>query len=162
MDTGVVEVLVKRKENHLFSTLQVVCIVLAVISFVLMIFMPITIILIALFVGLRYVFFYLADVEYEYSYFDRELTIDKIYAKSRRKKAAAYLVEKVEIAAPEKSYKLDNHKNRQCKEVDYSSGNQDSAKFVIYYEGSTKVILEYDETLVKTMRMQSPSKIFEN
>lgn len=162
METGVVEVLVKKDKNKLFSLLQGVSIFFAVASFALMIFMPLAIIGVALFVGLRYLFFMLSDIEYEYAYFDRELTIDRIYAKSRRKKAGTYLLEKVEIAAPADSFKLDNYKNKDAKVTDYSDGKDNTRKFVMYYEGNQKLILEYDAEMVKAMRMHGPSKIFEN
>lgn len=163
MDTGVIEVLVKRKKNVLFVVLQNVCIALALVSFIGMVIMsPLCIIGIAVFVGLRYLFYYLSDIEYEYSYFDRELDIDVIYAKSRRKKAANFNLEQVEIAAPEKSYKLDNLRNKDCKVLDYSSGKEAATTFVMYLNNNQKVILEYDEDMVKTMRMQAPSKVFEN
>lgn len=163
MDTGVIEVLVKRKKNTLFVILQNICMVLALFSFIFMvIFSPLCIVGIALFVGLRYLFYYLADVEYEYSYFDRELDIDAIYAKSRRKKVTSINLEQVEIAAPEKSFKLDNFRNKDCKISDYSSGESDGNFFIMYLNNNKKVVLEYDSDLVKTMRMQSPSKVFDS
>jgi len=162
MDTGVIEVLIKRKKNNLFVLLQNVCLFLALLSFVFMvIFSPLCIFGIAIFVGLRYIFFYLSDIEYEYSYFDRELVVDAIYAKSRRRRVASFQLEQVEMAAPEKSFKLDIYKNRQCKTIDYSSGDKDSNKFIMYLNDNKKLVLEHDEQMVKTMRMQAPSKVSE-
>ena len=40
-----------------------------------------------------------SDLEYEYLYLDKELVIDKVMAKSRRKRVAAYQVDRMEIMA---------------------------------------------------------------
>ena len=49
------------------------------------------------------------EVEYEYLYLDKELTIDKIMAKTKRKRIGVYKLDSMEILAPIKSYHLDNY-----------------------------------------------------
>ena len=105
------------------------------------------------------------DLEYEYLYLDRELTVDKVMAKSKRKRAAVYSLDKMEIVAPVKSWHLDNFKNRQTsKNVDYSSGEekQPDKRFVFYYEGNQKVIFEPSEEMVKAMQFVAPRKVFKD
>ena len=103
-----------------------------------------------------------ANVEYEYLYLDRELTIDKIMAQTKRKRVAVYKVDRMEIFAPIKSYHLDNFKNRQVKEKDYSIGEElkPDRRYVFYYEGGEKVIVSPSEEMVKAMKMVAPRKVF--
>lgn len=105
---------------------------------------------------------YLAEVEYEYLYLDRELAVDKIMAKSKRKRVATYSLDRVEIFAPVKSYRLDNYRNRQVKEKDYSVGEElkPDKRFVMYYEGGEKILFSPSEELVKVMKNVTPRKVF--
>ncbi len=104
------------------------------------------------------------ELEYEYLYVDKELTVDKVMAKTKRKRVAVYTVEKMEIVAPVKSWHLDNYKNRNDKEVDYSSREvkQPDTRYVFYYEGRQKVIFEPNEDLVKAMQFAAPRKVFKD
>ena len=105
-----------------------------------------------------------SDIEYEYLYVDKTISVDKIYAKSRRKKIATYEVDKMEIIAPVKSYKLDDFKNRNVKTVDYTSGvsKQPDPTYVFYYEGQQKVLFEPNEAMIKALSFVAPRKVFTN
>ncbi len=102
------------------------------------------------------------DIEYEYLYLDKELSVDKVMAKSKRKRVGTYTIEKMEAFAPIKSYHLDNYKNRTVKEVDYSIGEElmPDKRYALYYEGGVKVILSPSEELVKAMKSVAPRKVF--
>lgn len=102
------------------------------------------------------------DLEYEYLYLDRELTIDKVMAKTRRKRVAVYQLDRMEILAPVRSYHLDNYKNRNVKEKDYSIGceEQPDQRYAMYYEGGEKLILSPSPELVRAMRNAAPRKVF--
>lgn len=102
------------------------------------------------------------NLEYEYLYVDKELTVDKVMAKSRRKRVAVFDVGKMEILAPVKSWHLDNYKNRQDKRVDYSSGEekQPDKRYVFFYDGQKQVIIEPNLELVKAIAMAAPRKVF--
>lgn len=101
-------------------------------------------------------------IEYEYLYLDKEISIDKIKAQTRRKKVAAFEVERMEILAPVNSYHLDNYKNRAGKVTDYSIGREEQPdkRYVMYYDGNQKIILSPSEELVKAVRSVSPRKVF--
>ena len=103
-----------------------------------------------------------SDLEYEYLYLDKELVIDKVMAKSRRKRVAAYQVDRMEIMAPVRSYRLDNYKNRQVKIKDYSIGEeqQPDLRYAVYYEGGEKLILSPSQEMVKAIRNVAPRKVF--
>ncbi|MDE5746651.1 MAG: hypothetical protein K2H12_02160 [Acetatifactor sp.] len=112
-------------------------------------------------VGAYFVSLY-SDLEYEYLYLDKELVIDKVLAKSRRKRVATYQVDRMEIMAPFRSYRLDNYKNRQVKIKDYSIGEElkPDLRYAVYYEGGEKLILSPSEEMVKAIRSVAPRKVF--
>ena len=56
-----------------------------------------------------------ASVEFEYLYVDKEISVDKILNKTKRKKVEKFETERMEIFAPINSWHLDNMKNRQLK-----------------------------------------------
>lgn len=119
--------------------------------------------LIALVLALLTWFVYMhTDTEYEYLYLDREIKVDRILNKSKRKRAAVFEVERIEIFAPVNSYHLDNYKNRQVKVTDYSSGKekQPEVRYAFYYEGGQKVILEPSMEFVKAVQNIAPRKVF--
>ena len=116
----------------------------------------------AVFGVLTYFVWISTDIEYEYLYLDKELNIDKIMAKSRRKKRASLEVERMEIMAPEKSHQLDSYRNRDFKKVDYSAGRDlpEMKLYTIYYDGSQKIQVNLTEDFVKTMKSIAPRKVF--
>ena len=102
-----------------------------------------------------------SDIEYEYLYVDREITIDKVMAKTRRKRIAKYDVEKIEVLAPINSYHLDEFKNRQTKNLDFSTGEPNAEhRFVFYYEGQQRIIIDPSAEFVKAVYNIAPRKVF--
>lgn len=104
-----------------------------------------------------------ADIEYEYLYLDRELTIDKVIAQSKRKRVATYSMSKVEIMAPCRSYRLDNFGNaNQAKVLDYSIGyeEQPDLRYTICYEGNVRILISPSDEMVKAMKNANPRKVF--
>ena len=163
MSESYVEVMVQRKPSGAMLFLKYLLIGLAVVLFFAsFIFSNFAIILaIACGVGAYFVGMY-ASIEYEYLYLDKEITIDKVMNKSKRKRVGVYQVDKMEILAPLKSYHLDSFRNRQVKELDYSSGiaGQPETRYCFYYEGSQKIIFEPNEELIKLVKNVAPRKVF--
>ncbi len=164
MNETYVEWLVKRKTPAYMTLLKILSIMLAV-CFVLLgfLFVPAMIIGVILCV-VAYFVYQNADVEYEYLYVDKELTVDKVLAKSRRKRVAVFDIGKMEILAPVKSWHLDNYRNRTDKTVDYSSGEekQPDRRYVFYYDGRQKVIIEPNEEMIKAITTVAPRKVFKD
>lgn len=104
----------------------------------------------------------LGEVEYEYLYMDKELSVDRILAQSSRKRIATYAMEQVEIMAPIKSYRLDNYKNRQVKVKDFSIGYEDQPdrRYAFFYEGGEKILISPSEEMIKIMKNANPRKVF--
>lgn len=155
-----VECLVARKSTFTMRFLKTLLIMLTV-CFVLigMVFVPGFLIAIATGVG-AYFAYMNADLEYEYLYVDKEISIDKVMAKSRRKRVAAYDIQRMEILAPVKSYHLDAFKNREMKTVDYSSRTDENKKYMMVYEGNLRILLEPSAEMVKAIQAVAPRKVF--
>ncbi len=104
------------------------------------------------------------SIEYEYSLTMSEMDVDIIFNKQSRKHLITLDLSKMEVCAPMGSYHLDEYKNRNCKTVDYSSGipENDGAKYVMYYSGDTRYILEPDERLVNAFYNIAPRKVFKD
>lgn len=82
-----VECMVKKKANGLMSALKVLLIGIAVITGLLGFMGLIVFLIIAVVAGVGAYFVSLnANLEYEYLYVDKQLTVDKIMARTRRKK----------------------------------------------------------------------------
>ena len=104
----------------------------------------------------------LLSVEFEYLYVDKEISVDKILNKTKRKKVEKFETERMEIFAPINSWHLDNMKNRQLKVTDYSSGvaGQPDRRYVMIYSGDRKIIFEPSEAMVKALQSVAPRKVF--
>ena len=157
-----VECLVQAKNSVVLKFFQVFLIVLAaVLAFLgFYFFWPALLGAVVAGVG-AYLCYMNSDIEYEYLYLDRELSVDKVMAKSKRKRVAVFTVERMEILAPIRSYHLDPYKNRNVMVKDFSAGEeQPDLRYAMYYEGGTKAILTPSEDLVKALKSVAPRKVF--
>ncbi len=162
MNDSYVECLVARKKSGLMGLLKVVLMVLTVILVLMgMVVFPFLIAALVTGVGTWFASMY-ASMEFEYLYVDREITVDKVLNKSRRKKGEKFDVGRIEILAPIKSWHLDSYKNRQFKVTDYSSGieGQPDRRYAMIYDGGRKVLLEPSAEFVKAVQSVAPRKVF--
>ncbi len=164
MSDAYVECLVKAKPSMLGKFFKYLLIVLTVILVILMaLTMNVIILLLAVAAGVGAYFVNMfTDLEYEYLYLDKELTIDKVMAKTKRKRVAVYQLDRMEILAPVRSYHLDNFKNRTVKEKDYSIGYEEKPdlRYAMYYEGGEKLVLSPSPEMIKVMKNAAPRKVF--
>lgn len=163
MSESYVELLVARKPSVAMRFLKMLLIMLTVAFVLLLITLPgvVGLFLAAIAgVGAYFANMY-ASIEYEYLYVDKEISVDKVLAKSKRKKAGSYTLEQMEIMAPLGSHRLDSYKNRQLKTVDYSSGiPQQPEKRYMMVMNDCQVILEPNETMLKAIQDVAPRKVF--
>ena len=158
-----VECMVKKKANGLMSALKVLLIGITVITGLLGFMGLIVFLIIAVVAGVGAYFVSLnANLEYEYLYVDKQPTVDKIMARTRRKKVETFDLERMEILAPIKSWHLDDYKNRQLKVVDYSSGveQQPDIRYSMIYNGEKRVIFEPNAEMVAAIKSIAPRKVF--
>ncbi|MFI3238022.1 MAG: DUF6106 family protein [Lachnospiraceae bacterium] len=158
-----VEWLVKRTSTGLSKVIKFLSIFIMIIIVLLFVFTGnFFVMIVAIVVGVAaYMLKTGADVEYEYLYVDKQLSIDSIFSKTRRKKSETLDLERVEIIAPLDSVKLDNFKHKQVKSFDYSSRDYKNGgrKFVIYYNSNKKIIIEPNKDMIMAMRSVAPHKV---
>lgn len=162
MNESYVECLVARRPSGGMKALKVLLIVVTVIGILGgMIAFPLLIVAVAAAVGAYFASLY-SSLEYEYLYVDKEISVDKILNKSKRKKAEKFELDRMEIFAPVNSWHLDNYKNRQFKTTDYSSGvaGQPDRRYAMIYNGERKILFEPSQEMVKAMQAVAPRKVF--
>lgn len=164
MNESYKELLVKRDRGAKETLIRFVSVVLSVFLALLTLMFAriIFFIVVALLGVLNYFVFQRTDLEYEYLYLDKEISVDKIMAKTRRKKLTTISVEKIEIMAPEKSHQLDSYRNRQTKVTDVSAGHDlpDQKLYWIFYEGNQKILMNLTEDFARTIKGIAPRKVF--
>ncbi|MCR5355870.1 MAG: DUF6106 family protein [Lachnospiraceae bacterium] len=165
MNESYVECMVARKSSPLLGVLKYIIYLLtgvslvAAVSWNLFFFVPLIIFgLLAYFAVPNF------DLEYEYLYIDREITIDKIMSKQKRKKVRTIDLSKMEFICPINSHQLDPYKARKVKVSDYSSREPDSKVWVLVFkdQSSEELIgLEPNEELLKVIKNLYPRKVIE-
>lgn len=162
MSETYVECLVARKPSAILSFLKMLLIMLTVVFVVIgVVFIPGLLVAIVTGVG-AYFATMNANVEYEYLYLDKEISVDKVMAKSKRKKAGTFAIDQMEIFAPLNSHRLDSYRNRELKTLDYSSGiaAQPERRYMMVWNGNTKIILEPNAEMIKAVQSIAPRKVF--
>ena len=164
-DNSYVECLVASKASPVVKGASILSLVLAVVSFIFAVLTqdPLFLLLCAVFGGAYYFLSLNSNIEFEYQYCEREITIDKILNKSKRKNVAKYEVEHIQVMAPSRSYHLDEYKNKTLKTVDYSAREknpQPDPTYTFIYDGKEKVIIEPDAEFVNAVKSVAPRKVF--
>ncbi len=160
MNEVCVEALVRRpvtmRQKVLFYVLVGVA---AIAAYLTITILPIAII-VAIAAGIgAYVVKQGMDTEYEYAFFDGELSIDKVVANSRRKHLADYQMTDVQIIAPVNSSSAAAFRHRQMRKKDYSAGAQTGTQYAIYLRDDRKVLFTPSEKLLAAMKKAAPQKV---
>ncbi len=166
MNETYVEWLVDRKMTGKGKAARALCIALIVLAVLLylMTASAIALILIVVFGVATWFIFRYTKIEYEYSYVDKEISVDRIANKTSRKRVAVYDLGKAEIIAPEKSVHLDGFHHRQYKKVDYTSNSAQPANpiFIMYYSTGEQVLFELNDEFANALYRAAPNKVFLN
>lgn len=163
MSETYVECLVKHKNSMAALLLKWALIAITVVFGLLGLLGAWVPLLIAIVTGVcAYIVSMRSDLEYEYLYLDKEITIDKIMRQTKRKKVEVLEIDRMEIIAPFHSHQLDSYRNRQLKTVDYSIGEEKKPdlRYVMYYNGERRIILSPSPELLKAIRTVAPRKVF--
>ena len=165
MNDSYVECMVARKSSPAKGILKYVIYILAVVSAVLTLTGYIIFLVPLVIFGLL-AFFVVPgfELEYEYLYLDREVSIDKIMSKQKRKKVRTLELNKMEKMCPINSHELDPYKARNVKVSDYSSGVDGAKTWVIVYmgkDGEELVGFEPNEEMIKAIRNVYPRKVID-
>jgi len=160
------EHLVKKEVTGADTAKKAGCILLIVLCAAAGLFVHPLMLLAAIVLGILAVYFVFpnTDLEYEYLLVNHTLDIDKVMAKSRRKKVKSFDLSTADIIAPLNSHRMDYYNsNGSLKTQDYSSGNPEHRRyaFVIREDGNaSKVIIEPDDDMIQMMRQSMPGKCF--
>ncbi len=105
-----------------------------------------------------------SEVEFEYLYLDKELEVDKIVAKSRRKRQAVYPLAKVEMLAPASSPRLAGLHQRGVRVRDFSAGEAGAPVYGMWVRdgeaGECLALLSLSPALVERLRLDVPRKVY--
>ena len=162
MNDSYMEYMVRKKITVKDHLIRVSMIVLTVFFFSLFPVMPFSLIIAAILAAIAYfVVFPRTDLEYEYLYCDKQITVDKIMAQRKRKQVAVYDTDKIELLVPVNSYRLKAFEHRTLKEVPlWSLKEDDHVPYVMIYEGNQKVILDLPAEFVKMVQNAAPRKVY--
>lgn len=162
MNDMCVELLVKKPDLKAVSVLHNIMIGLGVVLFLTGLFSRFLITLSGLLLcGGAWLLMQNANIEYEYLYLDKELSVDKIKNQSSRKKVALYRLETLAVMAPKGSDRLSPYQNLKVR--DFSSETKEGNAFELVVEGEKgkeRIIIDTNEELVKAMKMAAPGCIF--
>lgn len=163
MNDSYVECLIKSKKNSKAVGLRIFLIILALLgAAAAVLFNPwISLVSLGSAIGVYVVSGYI-NVEYEYLYFDREITIDRIYNQEKRKRIGVYSLDRVEVIAPIRSHHLDNFGKVSEHPLDYGVGTEEKPdrRYIMFYEGKQQIIFNPNEEMIKMMKNVAPRKIF--
>lgn len=154
------EQLIKRKRNGKTQLAKIGLILLTIVIFAFGLAVPYVEIAFLIMIGVDIYLFRNMNVEYEYLYINGNLDIDKIIAKSRRKKAFEMNVSELEIMAPAGCPELRPFQG--LKALDYTSGEAGRRiyEMIVLKNGEKKkVVFEPNDTIIDGMRMYAPRKV---
>lgn len=166
MDTGCLEVVVKRNTGTLIKILRVLAIIFAVCFIFLAFFYHFLMLIpgIIFVIVSRYAYMN-SVVDYEYTYVDREIRIARIQQKEKRRELGTYDLEKMELLAPLASDRCkDAERRRKLTVHDFSSGTAQNPdrRYALIMNDGTELILnldnEYGRKIIENVRVCYPGK----
>ncbi len=100
-------------------------------------------------------------MEYEYTYLDKEIRVDRIYNVNNRKQVDTIDLNKMEILAVKGSDSLRGYANRQAAVSDYSCGenNEDTKVYELWYDGKRKIFLSLNDDFLTPIVRFWPQKV---
>ena len=160
MDEVFVEQILKRRINIsgiLLRMLSVLIVLIAVLSIMWLQMLGFT--LTVLLAYAAYLVWSYTSVEYEYSFLNGELTIDKILGQRKRKSVASYDMKEAEMIAPAMSESI-VRVSMNAGVKDYTSGSKNGniyAMIISNADGKTKVLFEPNEKVIEAMYHVTPT-----
>lgn len=149
-----IEQLVKRNTTIGNTLAKVALILVTVLSLVVGIWLTIILVIVDMFLFKR------MDVEYEYSFYNGDLDIDKVIAKESRKKQFSTNIKDMDLLAPSGAQELLGY--QRLKVIDYSTrtaGNR-TYEMVTSKDGEkVRVVFEPNEEMLNAMRDLAPRKV---
>ena len=157
------ELLIKQRDSVLNKVLGYTFLVVAVLALPAAILVSPFFIILIIAGGLAsfFVYFRRMSVEYEYTYIDKEIRVDRIYNVNNRKQVDTIDLNKMEILAPKGSDALRGFAHRKAAVVDYSVGvNDENTKvYELWYNGTRKIFLSLNDDFLSPIVRFYPQKV---
>lgn len=102
------------------------------------------------------------DYEYEYSFMSGELDVDKIIARSKRKRMNTFDFNRMELVAPKGSQEAMRLEHGQYKTFDYTSNMPGAKVYVAYVMNNNEVVrvfFEPNDKMLDAIKYISPRKV---
>ena len=165
MNDTYVEVMVARKKPPMLGFLKILLYALAIICFLISMYANVLFLAgAAIFAALAFFMLPRLDIEYEYLYLDKEITIDKIMSKEKRKNVYTVDLNKMEFMARASSHELDSYKARNLRKYDFTSRQDLSPVYTIVYTpgGDPELIdIEPNEEMLHAIKTVFPRKVID-
>lgn len=159
------ELLVTRKSSALAGVVRVLLVTLTAVAVILALLTFSLVFLIAA-VALGVADYFLIprlNLEFEYLLVNDELDVDKIFSKSKRKKAMTIDLKKAEVLAPLGSHRLDSYQN--LKNVDFSANDKEKRPYALVTSNDkemVKILLQLDSNMFQTIKRRFPRVAFDD
>ena len=104
------------------------------------------------------------NLEYEYSWFNNELQIDKIISKSSRRKGPTFDFSRMEVMAPLGSSELLRMENGNYRKMNYTSNDPEAlvySAFVFCNGELVNLLFEPNSEMVNSIRTLNSRKVFD-
>lgn len=161
MEEVFVELIIKRKTGLKEVLLRALSVVVVLFVFLMTLQLMMLGITITILVGYAaYLVWTYTRVEYEYSFLNGELTIDKIMGQRKRKSANSFDIKQAEIIAPTYSDEIIRRAGGVVGTLDYSSGYKSDKLYSIIMnngDGNVQVIFEPDNRIIDAMYRVRPN-----
>lgn len=163
LNSGVVEQLLQRKTSTGSVMARLGGMLLSIISVLALFIIPLFgIFIMVLFGYITFKIWQFTDVEYEYTFFQGEMQIDRVRGRKRRKNICVFNMEQTEYVVPSddaRAGEFDNQLKRTMKLASGFAGRKTYVAIVRGTAGITKVVFEPNEKLINAMYISKPSKV---
>lgn len=154
------EQLVARKASGSDFMIKLGLLAATAISFILVLILPFAVIAPIVMIVVDVFAFRALNVEYEYLYVNGNLDIDKIMAKSRRKRVFSMEMADLEVIAPAGASELRQYQGVKVHHFDSGVPGAAVYEMVITQKGEkAKIAFEPNEVILDGMRMLAPRKV---
>lgn len=156
------EQLVKRKTPPSTILLKALLILVTILSASLVLIIPFGIIVPIILIFVDKFLFESMDVEYEYLFVNGNLDIDKIMAKSRRKRLFSMEISELELIAPKGAPELRQYQGLKSTDLSSMTGDAKQYEMILVQKGGKKkVVFEPNSVIIEGMKMLAPRKVFQ-
>lgn len=168
---GIVECLVERRKTKRVYLIRFLAFlidsILIAVSLFILLYMTAFSAIIFIFAIIGIVLTWLAirntNVEYEYSFFEGEFTVDRILNKSSRKRVKKFSFDKLELMAPKGSYQLGGNPDNNRRKYNYSAMDPELKDYVavVVDDNATavEVVFTPNTELLEILNRKYPRKV---